>query len=1021
MECFMPSPAPELNNIILRAGAGAGKTTTLTHLFLNYASSFKEAHGIFPRVVITTFTRKATQELKERLLFLALEKERQDLFHYVANKSQVQISTIHGVLSLFLARQGSKIGLSADFKLMSSTQENLMRRKILRRLILADGTYESLLESYTFLQLETSLQKYFENSFLHPQMRFIRQEEFAADFKEFLSVLEKQRREVAASILAETKQPSWVKYAEGLQRLNLQTSAGIQNFLSENPRRPSFTAKNPAVSTETNESLIGLVTEIKELVDSPQWSEAYWEEHEHKNQLFDLLAKSYTGELFAAKIESGSIAMSDLELFSLKLIHEYPEACQSFSDEWDYWMIDEYQDTSPIQVALLKNLVGNKKSFVVGDPQQSIYLFRGARSEVFQQKVQEVRKSEGEVQEKMINYRSSPRLLNFMNYYFLNSSDQFSAMQPAPEKEAGSPAQAIAQVRIVEKNETLADLSEETQAALQRIQELLKTGLSAEKICVLSRTRDGLEKLAKAAEAYGVPVQIHVAGGFYQRREVRDTLALLKFLINPHDNVNFLTCLRSPWIYLRDQEILAYCHSGNHSFWTEAVKTSDKLEERHPVSLLKKYLLLSQATGFCFVLRRMLVELGLLDYVQKLDGTGRREANLWKLISSLFEHERKSGANFLDFLEGLQESPDLETGNDDSDATPVIAPQRVNLMTVHASKGLQFDHVLILGMTKKPRLSQAELFSIEEESGRWSLSLMNEEERKLQASALAQAVRNRFNERELREHARVLYVAVTRAKEGLTLFFEGKAEKNSWAQTCPLSLTAGLCQEAEFSYEVLEGTFSPEVQVKNEAPVGVDPGPWRQDFENESLHTVAVTKMIESENESAAKASPLSPNFLQKALSKAYRGTEAHRIFESLKYASSEVVLAYLEDEDLKEAVKFITETKEIPLLKVIHNGHAEWGFSFRERELWIQGQIDLWGEVDGDIWLVDYKTGSSDYSPVAFEQLKAYAWALLQMKFVKAKQKVHLAVVYPFEKKIKTEKDYYVDPEKYLRAIWQQ
>ncbi|RYZ62565.1 MAG: hypothetical protein EOP09_18675, partial [Proteobacteria bacterium] len=78
----MSSPASELGNIILRAGAGAGKTTALTHLFLDYASGFKELHKNFPRVVITTFTRKATQELKERLLHLALEKQRQDLFHY---------------------------------------------------------------------------------------------------------------------------------------------------------------------------------------------------------------------------------------------------------------------------------------------------------------------------------------------------------------------------------------------------------------------------------------------------------------------------------------------------------------------------------------------------------------------------------------------------------------------------------------------------------------------------------------------------------------------------------------------------------------------------------------------------------------------------------------------------------------------------------------------------------------------------------------------------------------------------
>ena len=1025
----MPSSAPELGNIILRAGAGAGKTTTLTHLFLDFASSFEEREKKFPRVVITTFTRKATQELKERLLQLSLEKERQDLFHYITNKSQVQISTIHGVLSLFLARYGSRMGLSADFKLLSATQEALMRRKILRRLILADGTYESLLESYSFHQLEFASQKYFENSFLYPELRYVRKEEFADELKKTLEFLETERREVAASILAEAKQASWIKYAQGLQGFTLRQTSGdltqllaeIKEFFEQNGRKPSFSAKNPAVSTETAEQLGRFIENLKELLTAPQWTLAYWEEHETKNQLFESLAKKFSEDLFVQKIEAGSISMSDLELFSLKIVNDFPDACASFSKEWDYWMIDEYQDTSPIQVALLKNLVGNQNSFVVGDPQQSIYLFRGARSEVFQDKVRQVGAGGGEVQQKLINYRSEPRLLHFINHYFVRGGDQFAKMEPAPGKEISPKDKPVAQLRIVEKTESRKGWEDETQAALQRIQELLEAGVSAEEICVLSRTRDGLEKLAKAAEAFGVPVQIHVAGGFYQRREVRDTLCLLKFLINPHDNLNFLACVRSPWIHVSDQEILTYGHAGSHSFWVQALKLTTAERDRHPIQLLKQYLAQSQSMGFCFVLRKMLVELGLLDSVQKLDATGRREANLWKLVANLFEQERVSGANFLEFLEGLNESPDLETGNDDSDATPVIAPQRVNLMTVHASKGLQFDHVLVLGMTKKPRLSNSELLTIEEITGRWSLSLMNEDERKIQPSILALSVRERFNQRELDEHARVLYVALTRAKSGLTLVFEGRAEKNSWASTCPLSLSAGIHAEEDFSYEALEGVFVPQICAKIENLVGTDPGPWRQGGDNNALQTIAVTKMIESENQAAANSTPVSSKYLQKALAKAYRGTEAHRIFESLKYTPVAKVLAHLEDDDLKSAVKFIVEAKEIPLLKIIEQGFAEWGFSFRERDLWINGQIDLWGEVEGEAWLVDYKTGSSDYSDVAFEQLKAYAWALLQMKFINPKQKVHLAVIYPFEKKIKTEKDYSIDPSQFLQAIWEK
>jgi ATP-dependent helicase/nuclease subunit A len=1016
MECAVSSATSELGNIILRAGAGAGKTTTLTHLFLDYAAAFNDRHQRFPRIVVTTFTRKATQELKERLLLLALEKNRQDLFHYVTNKSQVQISTIHGVLSLFLGRYGNKLGLSSDFKLLSGPQETSMRRKILRRLILGEAQFETLLESYSFRQLEEALQSYFEKSFLFSDYRFVTKEEFEADLQRHLATLESERKSVSAMILAETQQASWTKYGEALQGFSLPTALeNLRNFFVDNPRRPSFSSKNPAVSTETNDRLVELITALKDLLESPERTPAYWEEHENKNKVFEELAQAYSMELFQTKMTTGSITMSDLELMSLKLVREFPEASEAFSQEWDYWMIDEYQDTSPIQVALLKALVGERKSFVVGDPQQSIYLFRGARSEVFQDKIVEFHENGGQVQEKLINYRSTPRLLHFINSYFLKCSDQFAAMEPAPGKDRGSLEKPVAQLRMVEKAENLTGLSEEVQSGLQRIQELLNQGVNAEKICVLSRTRDSLENLAKAAEAYGVPVQIHVAGGFYRRREVQDTLCLLKFLINPHDNINFLSCLRSPWLQVPDQELLSYCHSQSHSFWSEALKTCSDKDERHPILLLKKYLQQSQGFGYSFVLRKMLVELGFLDYVHKLDPTGRREANLWKLISTLFQEERRPGINLLDFLSGLQETPDLESSHEDSDATPVIAPRRVNLMTVHASKGLQFDHVLLLGMAKKPRLSQAELFSVEEETGRWSLSLMNEEERKLQPSSLALDVRKKFNQRELQEHLRVLYVALTRAKEGLTLLWAGKPEKNSWAESCPLNLNVGAHAEKEFSYEVLTGSFEPQVQNHEEIEYQKDPGPWKKEVHTETHQTMAVTKLVASEMESASKSSSIPATLLQKALAKAYRGTEAHRIFESLKYSDIDTVVSHLEDDELKNAVHFIANTKDIPLLKVIQDGHVEWGFSFKEKDFWIQGQIDLWGAVNDEIWIVDYKTGSSDYAATAFGQLKAYAWALAKMGFIPDAAKVHLAVVYPFEKKIKTESDHQIELEKAL------
>ena len=122
----MSSSAPELKfnypNLFIRAGAGAGKTTRLISTFIDFLQKFKLHNNKFPKVVLTTFTRKSTQEIKERLLVKALELNDQDLFAYINKKSFVHISTIHGVLGLFLNQYQDDVGLSSDFKVLDKEQ-----------------------------------------------------------------------------------------------------------------------------------------------------------------------------------------------------------------------------------------------------------------------------------------------------------------------------------------------------------------------------------------------------------------------------------------------------------------------------------------------------------------------------------------------------------------------------------------------------------------------------------------------------------------------------------------------------------------------------------------------------------------------------------------------------------------------------------------------------------------------------------------------------------------------------------
>lgn len=1002
----MSSPASELN-IILRAGAGAGKTTRLTHEFLEYAKDFKEKNNRFPRIVVTTFTRKATQELKERLLAKALEEGREDLFNFVSAKSQVQISTIHGVLSLFLSRYGAAIGLTPDYKIMNESEIRKGARKIIRKYLLEDPQLQELLEEYDFSTLESSLIHYFNESVVFPKMRFITSSELEAETEKFVKSVSGKIRKVALEIQAEATNDKWQEYAQSLAQFSWKQSAEswddfyarLESFW-EHLAKPVFRKTSAPFSLSLNEELSEARDSVDELLEQNRYRPSFWEKHQKNCELFEKLALQFSQDFLSSKLEQGLLSMSDLEVLSYKIITEAPEAAVKFSLEWDYWMVDEYQDTSPVQVELLRHLIGDKRFFVVGDPQQSIYLFRGARSEVFQKKVDEVRDQGGQVESKLVNYRSTPEVLEFLNLYFTGlGKNQFAAMTPAPDKPRSGPDKPVAHIQLTETSDE-DETSMEVLSTVARIQELLSGGTAPEQICVLGRTHKTLEDIAKVAQDFGVPLQLHSGSGFYERREVLDSLAILKFLLNPHDNANFVALLRSPWFVISDTELLKYCHHSRHSYWKEAAASLDALAPNHPLRQLKSLLSMSEEKGLSWTLKWALIEFGLFDYSAKVDSTGRREANLWKVVSLLSSEERRPGFNFLDFLDSSLETLNTDQGGEDADATPVIEPKRVNFMTVHASKGLQFDQVILPGMGQDPRASHASVFSVREDDGMWSLKVRDDNTQAMAGSVLADQITEELRQREAEEFNRVLYVALTRAKSGITLIWDRKVGKKSWAAHCPLNLEEGLHEEKDFSYLVRVENTRPEKMQHETLSSKEVRDPWEVKTQEETKRTLSVTSLVAPESADGNIYVPKAKQ-LGTGLAKAQQGTQAHRLFESLKYSSYEDLKEFAEPE-FQKPLAFIKANQDIPLLQIIQDGSVEWGFAMKQGGLLLQGQIDLWGVIDSVLWVVDYKTGSQKYSDVAFQQLKAYAWALSKMGYAEGVSEVRLAVVYPLDEVVK-------------------
>ena len=447
--------------------------------------------------------------------------------------------------------------------------------------------------------------------------------------------------------------------------------------------------------------------------------------------------------------------MSDLEIFSLEVLREKPYLGGNFSVSWDYWLIDEFQDTSPLQAELLDRLKGAAPSFVVGDPQQSIYLFRGAKSEMFHEQTVRARESGSRLDRLMINYRSEPALLEFLGDFFSEYSAQFERMQPRDPAGQSRPSVAAFISGPLQ--------TDEDQGILAHITKLLQSGTRYDEICVLARTHGHLSEIATLIERTWTPGSSALAIRILAAPEILEAVSLLKYFVHPHDNLSLLTLFRSPFFRVKDDQLANWMERRPASLWTQLEKEQDPAVRR-----LRDLIALRRDVGLISAFEKGVRDSGMIDLAFQSDSSGRREANLWKLLSRVREEEMRPGFHALSLVEEV-DGWMSDDESDDGDANSGQEPNFIRLMTIHGSKGLEFDHVIVPRMGTPPRLTNFDIFSHHEEHSMFSLPVFLPAEGKSVSTPLDRIRTARQRERELHEQDRWLYVALTRAKKSLAL------------------------------------------------------------------------------------------------------------------------------------------------------------------------------------------------------------------------------------------------------------
>jgi ATP-dependent helicase/nuclease subunit A len=1029
-------------NTVLRAGAGAGKTTELVRRVLDYVTNYRTQHGKDPHLVVTTFTRKATQELKERLSQKALEINDYSLFLYVNNHSKLSITTIHGLLTKFLNKNADLLEMAPSISMVTDFENQKKAKKILKNILNQPSSIsshlkvDSIFDQTTFAGLLKFCLLYFELWCYDSNLSFVDQNQIIQKINlskvDLLNNLEEWVKFVETCNL----NSSWTTYVQGVKELLIPVSAQSEDFdlifnqvgeYLDKAKKPSYLKKNPPFPEEQQTEFETLRKDFDKMMD---WrvSQDFILKHEQFHQELSVLFKEFCLKFWDFKMKTSLLAMSDLEPLSLKLIREKPEVAKIFSNEWDYWFIDEYQDTSPRQEEILLQLIGDKKYFIVGDPQQSIYLFRGADSTLFEKALLRVSQEQGSTLEKQDNHRTRPGVLYFFNDLFQRiDSEQFKPMEPDFNRQRESIYTEDFKVLLVETdpNEVNDEDQDDNQtdenqtgenplalAALAQVQDLIRKGVSPEKICLLVRTNKDVQTLANLCFTNHLSAQAHGGSGFLDKREIQDAQALLSFLINPHNNETFIELFRSPFWRVEDTELIQYCDRKETSFWKLVSTQMNSLREKNPdqpfvqvAELIQE----AQSRGVGYVWHQALIQKGYFDIAKHLDTSGVHEANLWKLVSVVRAKERETGLNYLSWI---QEELFQAQENESKDAVPVVLPQKINIMTIHASKGLEFDYVLLPFLASEVKKSHNKEFAFAKDF--WGFPILDEVGSKSFSPQAYEFFENEFL-REKQENLRLFYVALTRVKVHVTFLLEStnsfkKIKERSWgAQILNfINTQEGVHEELKYRYLVEKNTLTLKSQPELREFLTQIPEPYLKELPTSLVKNIGVTEFIETHRSSnKVDVNFQRQNKADQMLSlqeKAKRGLQLHELFESLKYHRGERLIAFLKkmnDPLLSEAVVEITQGTLKWIMQLISDGHVEWGFSMQLKEnLILTGQIDLWGRDEQQkVWILDYKTGSSKYSEKALKQLKVYAWCLYKMSKISVQESVNLSVVFPFEK----------------------
>ncbi|OIO38349.1 MAG: hypothetical protein AUJ72_02680 [Candidatus Omnitrophica bacterium CG1_02_46_14] len=765
------------------------------------------------------------------------------------------------------------------------------------------------------------------------------------------------------------------------------------------------------------------VAEIQDEVD--RWvSLAVEKLTEPFKQEFEKICKRFAADYDEEKQAKGTYDFEDLLVKASHLLSgatpETKAVRERLRGHFLSILVDEYQDTSPLQNQLIELLKKKDNLFLVGDIQQSIYGFRFADPEMFHRKLlaepstaRHIRLNE--------NHRSRKELITFINFLFKNMGSSAS-FYPLEAKKNFTPSNraAVSLLCVLREKEESGDLDKarvlEARSIAAAINEMRSQGIEYRDIAILFRSLTKSYLYEKELNDSGIPYALAKGGGFYEKPEILDFINFLKLIENPGLDIALAGVLRSPLVHLSDDAL----------FWIAEI--AKKEDPKAPlVSALDQ---ISKIRGLTSADRQKLEDFKrLLDGLRKAKNgltlseilekilketvydakvltrpDGRQTlANVLKLISLARTMEDKNIVGVGDFIRYAEYLREAEVIENEARLT-AGSENVVTLSTIHAAKGLEFSSVIVADMGRQEPKGRKDNFLAYPGLGfglKLNLPGSQEAIQDFSYSEIDKALKKK----EAAEEERLLYVALTRAKESLVLSgslnrdpASGEIKKNSsWMSRIVQTLLWNPKREGEGEMSVGGVALKIASIIRKPIKAALSESRLQSKLPISDREVTALIKRLqittkaydESEDHTvtdlllASRETPpifkkflvgqdkaIGPDVWEVATPRNEFGTLYHKAMEySILHRSKKIIslnlppalfqtLALTEQTELKENVKKFWRGDLGQLVHEAKKCYTELPFIYKTPKGILRGQIDLVLQTRSGEWvIIDYKT----------------------------------------------------------------